>query len=129
MRDAILFGGQYPGKCADLDRRANGKFDLVPKTGNSDSLLRRLDHSQILEWEARLAGKVVWSEETAGHVDFAVPERGAPFEGFKFRTVTELTVNFIWLYIYSESPAQNIRVAFDVIVVARSDVGPLAALK
>ena len=83
-------------------------------------------------WDKFEPGKggsgVRWSEETAGRVDFAVPERGAPFEGFRFRTVKELTVNFIWLYIYSESPAQNIRVAFDDIVVARSYVGPLAAL-
>ena len=25
---------------------------------------------------------------------------GAPFEGFRWRTVKELTVNYVWLYVY-----------------------------
>ena len=66
MRDAILFV---------VNVRASVLILIVEETGNStrhqkratlirsrvgsDSLLRRLDRSQILEWEARLAGKVV----------------------------------------------------------------------
>jgi hypothetical protein len=61
-----------------------------------------------------------------GREDYQVPEGGAPFEGFRWRTVPELDVNFIWLYAYTEKPAgHRIRVEFDDVVVATEYIGPL----
>lgn len=61
-----------------------------------------------------------------GREDFLVPEGGAPFEGFRWRSSPELKVNFVWLYVYTEKPAgHRIQVAFDDVVVATSYIGPL----
>ncbi|MBI1369157.1 MAG: hypothetical protein GC162_10955 [Planctomycetes bacterium] len=59
----------------------------------------------------------------------------APFEGFNFRTNTDLKVNFFWLlhYVTPENQKRNrvnhpespVRVQFDHIVVADRYVGPL----
>ena len=67
-----------------------------------------------------------WSNEKEGRDNFEVPEGGAPFEGFRWRTVPELNVNFVWLYIYTQKPAgHRIKVWFDHVVVATEYIGPL----
>lgn len=61
------------------------------------------------------------------------PEAGAPtaFEGFRWRTVDKLAVNYIWTYLYiTKAPKGHVsRVWFDHIVVAKSYIGPLAPLE
>jgi hypothetical protein len=70
-----------------------------------------------------------WSNELKGGQPFAVPDGGAPFEGFRWRTVPELNVNFVWLYIYTQKPAgHHIKVWFDDVVVATEYIGPIVVL-
>ena len=69
---------------------------------------------------------VRWSNEKNGPERFEVPEGGAPFEGFRWRTVPELNVNSLWLYIYTQKPeGHRIKVAFDDVVVATEYIGPI----
>jgi hypothetical protein len=71
---------------------------------------------------------VRWDAAKAGPERFPVPEGGAPFEGFRWRTIPELKVNYVWLYIYTEKPAgHRIRVNFDHVVLATDYIGPLRA--
>ncbi len=73
---------------------------------------------------------VRWNPEKKDREYTKVPEDGAPFEGFRWRTVPELNVNYIWLYVYTEKPeGHRIRVWFDDVVVATEYIGPLAAGK
>lgn len=81
-------------------------------------------------WDKFHPGKggkgVRWNYEKGGREDFQVPEDGLPFEGFRWRTVKELNINYIWLYIYTEKPpGHHIKVWFDDIVVAKGYIGPL----
>jgi len=67
---------------------------------------------------------------------FEQAENGEPFEGFRWRTTTELKVNFFWLLFYVtenaarqagiEKPNPVNRVWFDDIVVASEYIGPTA---
>ena len=50
-------------------------------------------------------GGIRWNQEAAAPERFTVPEGGVPFDGFRWRTVKELNVNYLWLYIYTEKPA------------------------
>ncbi len=66
-----------------------------------------------------------------------VEDGGEPFEGFSWRTSTDLKINFLWLMLYVteenirrngvENPPATNHVLFDDIVVARSYIGPIAA--
>jgi hypothetical protein len=67
---------------------------------------------------------------------FALVEQGGePFEGFRWRTSTDLKINFFWLlhYVTENAPRQNKvanpprlnRVWFDDIVVATEYIGPV----
>jgi hypothetical protein len=68
-----------------------------------------------------------WNHEKRAPERFPVPGDGVPFEGFRWRTVPELKVNYLWLYIYTEKPAgHSIRVSFDHVVVATNYIGPLS---
>jgi hypothetical protein len=67
-----------------------------------------------------------WNHEKSGPERFTVPEGGAPFEGFRWRTIQELKVNCVWLYIYTQKPAgHRIKVWFDDVVVATAYIGPM----
>jgi hypothetical protein len=69
---------------------------------------------------------VRWNPEKNDRDYLKVPEGGAPFDGFRWRTVPELNVNYVWLYVYTEKPAgHRIRVWFDDVVVATEYIGPL----
>jgi hypothetical protein len=69
---------------------------------------------------------VRWDDEKGGPERFEVPEGGTPFEGFRWRTVPELKVNYVWLYVYTAKPAgHRIKVWFDDVVVATEYIGPI----
>jgi len=71
-------------------------------------------------------GGVRWDDAKGDREHFEVPEGGAPFEGFRWRTVPELNVNYVWLYVYTEKEAgHRIRVWYDDVVVATEYIGPL----
>lgn len=67
-----------------------------------------------------------WNREKGEREPLKTPVDGAPFEGFRWRTVPELNVNFLWLYVYTEKPAgHRIRAQFDDVVVATEYIGPI----
>ena len=67
-----------------------------------------------------------WSKEKNGPERFEVPEGGAPFEGFRWRTVPELKANCVWLYVYTQKPeGHRMKVWFDDVVLATDYIGPI----
>ena len=69
-----------------------------------------------------------WDDSAGDRREFDVPEGGAPFEGFRWRTVPELNVNYVWLYVFTQKPAgHRIQVWFDHVVVATSYIGPISS--
>jgi hypothetical protein len=72
---------------------------------------------------------VRWNPAKGDREDVNAPPEGAPFEGFRWRTVPDLKVNYVWLYLYSVKPGDRIRVWFDHVVVATDYIGPIAAKK
>lgn len=71
---------------------------------------------------------VRWNDAMGDREHFKVPEGGAPFGGYRWRTVPGLNVNYVWLYVYTEKPeGHRIRVWYDDVVVATEYIGPLAA--
>lgn len=65
-------------------------------------------------------GKWVWNR-------FLPDAKGKPFEGFVWRTVKELNLNYVWAYLYiTKAPPGHVsKVWFDHIVVAKRYIGPL----
>jgi len=72
-------------------------------------------------------GGVRWSTEKGRREYFETAAGGDPFEGFRFRTVKDLNVNFVWLYLYITKGTEGHanRVWFDDVVVATQYIGPL----
>jgi predicted amidohydrolase len=70
---------------------------------------------------------VRWSDAKGGPENFQTTAGGAPFDGFRWRTVKELNVNFLWAYLYiTDAPKGHVsKVWFDDIVVATEYIGPL----
>lgn len=70
---------------------------------------------------------VRWNHATADREHFTTAAGGDPFEGFRFRTVESLNVNFLWLYLYitKGTPGHANRVWFDDVVVATDFIGPI----
>lgn len=68
-----------------------------------------------------------WNHATGGPERFNVPKGGLPFEGFRWRTVDDLKLNYVWLYLYiTQAPEGHAsRVWFDDIVIARDYIGPI----
>jgi hypothetical protein len=67
-----------------------------------------------------------WNDARGDRESFDVPEGGAPFEGFRWRTVPELNVNYVWLYVFTQREAgHRMRVWYDDVVVATDYIGPL----
>jgi hypothetical protein len=60
---------------------------------------------------------------------FTATSSGSPFEGFQWRSDTDLGLGFIWMMLYSTAnpPGVVSTLQFDHVVVARSYVGPLRA--
>jgi hypothetical protein len=71
---------------------------------------------------------VRWNDALGDREHLDVAEGGAPFDGYRWRTVPGLNVNFVWLYVYATKEGR-IRVNFDDVVVATEYVGPLAVKK
>jgi hypothetical protein len=72
---------------------------------------------------------VRWNDAIAAPERFDVPNSGRPFEGFRWRTARELSLNYLWVYLYiTQAPAGHVsRVWFDDIVVATEHIGPIQA--
>jgi hypothetical protein len=70
---------------------------------------------------------VRWNHTKGDREYFTTGPDGDPFEGFRFRTVEQLKVNFVWLYVYitKGTPSHANRVWFDDVVVAKEYIGPL----
>jgi hypothetical protein len=69
---------------------------------------------------------VRWNAAKGEREHFEVPAEGAPFEGYRWRTVPDLNVNYLWLYVYTAKPTgHRITVDFDDVVVATEYIGPL----
>lgn len=69
---------------------------------------------------------VRWDPAAGDRREFDVPAGGAPFEGFRWRTVPELNVNYVWLYVYTQKPeGHRMKVWFDHVVVATDYIGPI----
>ncbi len=68
-----------------------------------------------------------WDHKQGGPQRFSVPDGGAPFEGFRWRTTEDLKLNFVWLYVYiTEAESGHVsRVWFDDVVVATDYIGPI----
>lgn len=67
---------------------------------------------------------VIWGDN--GRETLSVPEGGAPFEGFRWRTDEDLTVNFIWFYLYTQREAGHVlKATIDHVVVATEYIGPI----
>ena len=51
----------------------------------------------------------------------------SPFEGFRWRSVEGLAINYVWMYLYitKAPPGHRSRVWFDNIVIAREYIGPV----
>ncbi len=75
----------------------------------------------------REGGGVRWNPDTNKREYFETAAGGDPFEGFRFRTVKDLNVNFLWLYLYITQGTRGHanRVWFDDVVVATKYIGPL----
>jgi len=74
---------------------------------------------------------VRWNDAKGGPEQFAAAAGGEPFEGFRWRTVKQLNLNFVWAYLYiTKAPAGHVsKVWFDQIVVATDYIGPIAIVK
>ncbi len=83
------------------------------------------------KFQPRRGGESVrWNQDKGKRDYFKVPEEGAPFEGFRWRTSPKLNINFLWLYVYTEMPSgHRIKVWFDDVVVATEYIGPLVGKK
>jgi predicted amidohydrolase len=68
-----------------------------------------------------------WNPATSGPERFSVPPGGRPFPGFRWRTVPELNLNYLWVYLYitHAPPGHKSRVWYDDIVVATEYIGPV----
>lgn len=68
-----------------------------------------------------------WNQQRSSRESFQTAAGGDAFEGFRFRTVEPLNVNFLWLYVYltKGTPGHANRIWFDDVVVARRYIGPL----
>jgi hypothetical protein len=72
-------------------------------------------------------GGVRWNQDKRDREYFTTASGGDPFEGFRFRTVESLKINFLWLYLYITKGTEGHanRVWYDDVVVATEYIGPL----
>jgi len=70
---------------------------------------------------------VHWNDAKGGPERFDVPPGGRPFQGFRWRTANELSLNHLWVYLYiTQAPPGHVsRVWYDDIVIATDYIGPL----
>jgi hypothetical protein len=67
-----------------------------------------------------------WDDATGKPAYFTNPPDGLPFEGFRWRSTTDLKLSYLWLLDYiTEAPEGHVsKVWFDDIVVATKYIGP-----
>lgn len=72
---------------------------------------------------------VKWNRQSGDREYYRTAPEGDPFEGFRFRTVNQLNINYLWLYVYITTGTQGHanRVWFDNVVVAKDYIGPINA--
>ncbi len=72
-----------------------------------------------------------WNDDKSGPEPLRFPPGGEPLSGFRWRSSTELKLNFLWLLCYiTKAPRDHqSRIWFDDIIVARDYIGPLTAKK
>jgi hypothetical protein len=72
---------------------------------------------------------VRWNPQKVDREYFTTAPGGDPFEGFRFRTVEPLNINFLWIYLYITQGTEGHpnRVWYDDVVVAKEYIGPLQA--
>ncbi len=72
---------------------------------------------------------VRWNQAKGDREYFSTATGGDPFEGFRFRTIESLKINFLWLYLYITQGTKGHanRVWYDDVVVAKEYIGPLQA--
>jgi hypothetical protein len=70
---------------------------------------------------------VRWNHARGDREYFTTQPGGDPFEGFRFRTVEDLKLNYLWLYVYITQGTRGHanRVWFDDVIVATDYIGPL----
>lgn len=70
---------------------------------------------------------VRWNDAKGDRETFETPPGGLPFEGFRWRTTKDLSLNYLWVYLYiTKAPAGHVsRVWYDDIVVATDYIGPV----
>ena len=109
--------------CAEIMIKCNN-----PVSDNNGELAFWIDGQliryggQIVSWTGKGFPKGTWTWNM-----FSPSATGQPFEGFQWRTVDQLKVNFLWTYIYiTTAPSGYVsRVWFDNIVVAKEYIGPI----
>lgn len=71
---------------------------------------------------------VRWNQSNGDREYFTTRPEGDPFDGFRFRTVEPLNINYLWLYVYitQGTKGHGNRVWFDDVVVATEYIGPTA---
>lgn len=74
---------------------------------------------------------VRWNPERGEREYSQTAPEGDPFEGFRFRTVEPLNINYLWLYVYITQGTRGHanRVWFDDVVVATDYIGPLQPVR
>ncbi|MBN1674638.1 MAG: hypothetical protein JXR37_26565 [Kiritimatiellae bacterium] len=75
-------------------------------------------------------GCIRWDDKQGGPARYQVPEGGAPFAGFRWRTVKELNVNIVKVSLYiTTAPKGHVsKVRYDNVVVAEEYIGPVASI-
>lgn len=68
-----------------------------------------------------------WNDELEEGVTYDVPEGGNPFDGFRWRSSEDLTINYVWLQVYiTRAPNGHLsKVYYDDIVIAKEYIGPI----
>ncbi len=134
--------GRYWGNSitpADPPLVPKGRWQCVEVMVKLNSAPEKADGALALWLDGKLAMRVEQGTRRAAWtgLGFRLPETGGtPFEGFRFRSTTDLKLNFFWLMLYvTENAARQNSVAkpnpinrvwFDNVVVATEYVGPIA---
>ena len=139
----ISAGEKYWGNAISPDAPLQiqpGRWQCVEVMVKLNSTREAADGELALWLDGREAMRIAKGTPRAtwSGMGFDLPkEGGEPFEGFRWRTSTDLKLNFFWLlfYVTENAPRQNkvahppnvTRVWFDHIVVATDYVGPVVA--
>jgi hypothetical protein len=102
--------------CVEVMAKTNN-----PMSASNGELALWIDGTQVIHLrEGAPRGR--WNANT-----FRPDPTGSPFEGFQWRSVSQLNMNWIWLLYYTTANPRGLvgRVWFDHVVLARSYIGPI----